>query len=104
MSVTVQCTVVMPTGKLAGASLLTLATPQLSLVPGTPRFSPVMLHRPGAALVVMLAGHVMLGGWLSTTTMVCGQVLLLPPASVTVQVTIVVPTGKLAGASLVTLP
>src|SRR5438128_12245849 len=84
-SVAVQCTVVMPTGKVAGASLLTLATPQLSLVPGTPRFSPVMLQRPGAALVVMLAGQVIEGGWLSTTVTVCEQVLLLPLVSNTVQ-------------------
>src|SRR5439155_1195282 len=67
-------------------------------------FSPVTPHWPDAALVVMLAGQVMFGSWLSTTVTDCEQVLLLPPTSITIQWTVVAPTGNCVGASLVTLP
>src|SRR3989442_13517862 len=103
MSVTIQVTVVVPAGKCAGASLLTVATPQLSEVTGAPSATPEAEHTPASALTVMAAGQVIVGGSLSTTVTVCWQVLLLPFTSVAVQVTTVVPTGKSAGALLATL-
>ena len=56
MSVAFQCTAVVPTGNVAGASLTTLATPQLSLVTGEPRFEIVALHDPGSVERVMFGG------------------------------------------------
>ena len=50
-SVTVQVTVVLPTGKLAGALLVTLATEQLSAVAGVPKLTVV----PKQALTVSVA-------------------------------------------------
>src|ERR1043166_4852697 len=102
-STTVQVTVLVPTGKLAGALLVTLATPQLSAVAGVPRVTPAALHSPMLAFAVTVPGQVMLGASVSSTVTDWVQVLLLPLRSVTVQVTSVVPTGKLVGALLVTL-
>src|ERR1043166_3928254 len=102
-SVTVQVTVVVPTGNCAGASLLTSATPQLSEVVGVPREMPVAKQLSESALTLTSAGQVICGSSVSSTVTVCVQVLLLPPLSVTVQVTVVVPTGNSVGASLVTL-
>ena len=42
----------------------------------------------------MLAGQLITGGVLSTTVTVCVAVAVLPAQSVAVQVTVVVPTGK----------
>src|SRR5437879_3890084 len=51
---------------------------------------------------VRFAGHfVKVGGCVSMTTTVCGQVTLLPWLSVTVQVIVFVPTGKREGALFV---
>src|ERR1043166_1438706 len=97
-STTVQVTVLVPTGKLAGALLVTLATPQLSAVAGVPSTTPLALHRPVSAFTVTRPGQVMLGASVSSTVTDWVQVLLLPLRSVTVQVTSVVPTGKLVGA------
>ena len=44
-------------------------------------------QRPGSVLTVMLAGHVMTGGVMSTTVTMALQALLLPAISVTVNVT-----------------
>src|ERR1051326_9065614 len=103
LSVTVQITVLVPTGKSAGALLVRLTGPQLSDTVGVPRATLVAPHRPGEAKTVTRAGQVMLGGWVSLTITVCGQVMLLPRLSVTVQVTVFVPTGKSTGALLVTV-
>jgi hypothetical protein len=43
-SVAVQVTEFVPTGKLLGALLVTLPTPQLSLTPGVPSAIPVAQH------------------------------------------------------------
>lgn len=102
-SVTVHVTVVAPNGKLAGASFVTLATVQLSEVVGEPRVTPVAEQEPASVFALTLEGHTMVGFWLSVTVTVCVQVAVLPALSVTVQVTVVVPNGKLDGASLVTL-
>src|SRR2546428_788582 len=102
-STTVQVTALVPTGKLAGALLVRLATAQLSEVTGAPRTTPLTLHRPGPALVVTPAGQVIVGNWLATTVPVCVQVALWPWMSVTVQSTLVVPTLNTLGASLITV-
>src|SRR5260370_6116275 len=96
-------TVLVPTGKIAGALLVTVTEPQLSATVGLPRATLVAPHIPGEAKTVTSAGHEIVGGWLSVTITSCeqGAVLLLP--SVTVQITVLVPTGKNGGALLVTV-
>src|SRR2546425_2673291 len=103
LSVTVQITVLVPTGKSEGALLVTVTGPQLSATVGVPRVTLVAPHRPAEALTVTSAGQEMVGGCVSLTTTVCGQVTLLPWLSVTVQITVLVPTGKSEGALLVTV-
>src|SRR5205085_2714433 len=103
VSVTVQVTVVVPCGKTAGASLTTLATPQLSAVAGVPRFTFAFaaLHLPGSVGTSgRSAGAVIVGGSLSCTVTFCVAVALLPEPSTTVHVTTVVPSGNGLGALL----
>ncbi len=71
---------------------MTEATEQLSAVVGVPRLTPVAVQ---AELVVTLtvAGQVMVGGTLSVTDTVWVQVAVLPLPSVTVHVTVVLPSG-----------
>src|SRR6185436_13445326 len=80
MSVTVQVTVVLPTGNELGASLLTFCTAQLSAVVGVPRvmFASARLQAPASLL--RRSGAV----------------------AVMVQVSVVLPTGNELGASLLT--
>ena len=82
--------------------MTTLATEQLSEVTGAPKFTLVAVH-PVFVATVNAAGAVMVGLTLSTTVTVCVAVAVLPAASVTVQVTVVFPIGKVAGALLTTL-
>ena len=103
LSRTVQITVFVPTGKVAGASFVTVVAPQLSAVVGSPKFTFVATHKPAAAFTVTLLGHVTVGGWLSVTITSCAHVAVLPLLSRTVQITVLVPTGKLAGALFVTV-
>jgi hypothetical protein len=94
LSRAVLVTVVVPTGKanpLKG-KLVTLVIAQLSVAVTTN--VTLLVHRPGAALTVRFAGHVSCGGCVSLTVTVKVHVLLLPPLSLTVLVTIVVPRGK----------
>ena len=49
----------------------------------------------------MFAGQVIVGASVSTTVTTCVQVVVLDAPSVAVQVTVVLPIGKLAGALLV---
>ena len=100
-STTVQVTVVTPIGKVAGALFVTDATEQLSAVTGDPRAT-VAKQEPASVVAVMFDGQAMLGAWLSVTVTVWVQVLLFPAASTTVQVTVVTPIGKVAGALFVT--
>ena len=51
-------------------------------------------HWPAAAGVVMFAGHVIDGACVSFTVTVNVQLLVLVDASVTLQLTVVVPFGK----------
>src|SRR5690606_32917702 len=56
LSVTVQVTVVIPSGKLAGASLVTSLTPHLSLVVARPRFTFEAVHSSGSVSTETFAG------------------------------------------------
>src|SRR3954447_21515398 len=80
-SITVHVTKLVPKVKLAGALLLTLATPQLSLVTGGPSDTLVALQ-PSFAPTTKSAGQVIAGAMVSCTVMACEQVALLPLASV----------------------
>ena len=60
-SVTVHVTVVVPTGNEAGALFVTVATPQLSLVVGVPRLTPVATQVPAEVFTEILAGQVIVG-------------------------------------------
>src|ERR1043166_829946 len=102
LSVTVQSTLVAPTLNRLGASLTTVATAQLSAVTEVPRLRLLIVQEPASALVMILAGQLIVGASVSRIVTVCAQVLLLPLASVTVQCTVVLPTGNCTGASLVT--
>src|SRR5439155_14881160 len=102
-SVTVQVTVVLPFGKLGGALLPTVEPGQLSAKVGAPRLTPAAAHWPASVCTVTAAGVVMVGfSWSSTVTSWVA-VAVLPLASVTVQVTVVLPLGKLGGALLLTV-
>src|SRR5437868_4604443 len=76
---------------------------QLSVTVGLPRFTPVAKHWFASVLMVTSSGQAMVGFWLSRTITVWVQVAVLPPASVTVQVTVLVPMGNWLGALLVRL-
>ena len=93
-SVAVTVTVVIPTGKkLPEAGELVTVTPgQLSVAVGVKEtFAP---HWPGVLPTMMFAGQVTIGGCTSFTLTVNVHVAVLPEASVTVAVTVVMPTGK----------
>ena len=102
---------VTPSGNVEpdGGRHTTGVTPeQLSLAVGVAKVTtlPVMAGHAGAAIAVTFAGQVIEGGWLSLTVTVKLQVPLLLLASLTVQLTVVVPFGKvvpLAGTQ-VTVP
>ena len=104
LSVTVQVTVLVPTGNRAGALLVIVTEPQLSVAVTVPKVTPVAKQDPALALVVTSAGQDVINGtWVSRTITRCWQVVVLPLLSVTVQVTVFVPTGNCAGALLVTV-
>ena len=92
-SVTVHVTVVVPTGYEDGALFVVDATPQLSLVDGVPNATPLAAHDPASADAETFAGQVITGACVSVTVTVCVQLAVLPFTSVTVHVTVVVPTG-----------
>jgi hypothetical protein len=85
LSFTVQVTVVLPMGKMAGASLVTEATPQLSDTTGVPNAIPDAVQLPLTRLIIRLAGAVIEGGTIScTVTKVAGVVAVQPLISNTV--------------------
>src|SRR5258708_22398651 len=90
-----------PVGNCAGALLVTITAPQLSLAVGLPNATPVAKQAPAFTLTVTSAGQVIVGTWLSRTTTRCWQVAVLPLLSVAVQSTKLVPPGHRAGALLV---
>ena len=65
--------------------------------------APLVVHSPESVYSVTAAGQVIVGGVVSLTVTVCVHVDMLPDASVAVHVTVVLPTGKQLGASLVIL-
>ena len=69
------------------------ATEQLSAVVGVPSDTPVALQELASAFTLTAAGQVMVGFWVSVTVTTWVQVAVLPLASVTVQVTVVIPVG-----------
>ena len=93
-SVAVTVTVVNPTGKkLPDAGELVMVTPgQLSVAVGVKLTTAP--HWPAVLFTVIFAGQVTVGNSVSFTLMVNVHVAVLPDASVTVHVTVVVPTGK----------
>jgi hypothetical protein len=104
-SVAVQVTVVVPIVNTAGASLVIIKSApdeQLSVAVGVPKITPVAVHTPASAATLTLAGQVIVGFSLSVTVTSCVQLAVFSETSVTVQVTVVVPIGKLTGALLVT--
>ena len=72
--------------------LTTLATPQLSVVVLVPRATPLAVHKPASASTITSTGHVIDGSSLSCTVTICSQVAVLPLSSVTVHITLVVPS------------
>jgi hypothetical protein len=66
---------------------------QLSPVVGA-LYVATALHTPAAALTATLPGQVIVGFCVSDTVTVNEQVLMLPAASVTLNVFVVTPTGK----------
>src|SRR2546426_4565976 len=95
-SVAVQVTVVLPLAKvepLAGLQL-TVWPGQLSAPAGVVKVT-TALHIPGSVDWVMLAGQTIVGDCVSLTVTVKLHVPVLPEVSVAVQLTVVVPTGKL---------
>ena len=95
-SVTVQVTVVAPSGKLTGASFVVVATLQLSPVVGVPNVTllSAVLQAPASTFTVIAVGAVIVGSMLSTTVTVAVALwsLLLP--SVAVKVTVFAPRSS----------
>src|SRR5690606_12882841 len=81
-----------------GASLLRVTAPKLPLAGALPRSTRVAVQ-PLLACASMSGGQAFTGGSWSATVTVCKQDEVLHWASVAVQVTVVVPRGKMAGAS-----
>ena len=90
-SCAVQVTVVMPTGKPAGASFEIVATPTASDTTGVPSATGVL---GPVASTVTVGGATMLGEVVSATVTVKLPVAMLPAASAAEQMTGVVPRGK----------
>ena len=100
-SVAVQVTVVVPRGNRAGASLVTDAMPDPpSAAAGSP--SATSFESAEAASTLTSGGALTDGAAVSDTATLCRAVASLPATSRAVQVTIVVPRGNRAGASLAT--
>jgi len=85
-----QVTVVVPFGKLLPLAGLQVTVPHCPVVVGGAKLS-TLLHVPGVTLSVMFAGQVIAHG--VTVTVNVHEVVRFT-ASVAVQVTVVVPTGK----------
>jgi hypothetical protein len=95
-SFTPQMTVVVPLGKLApetGAQVGDPTPGQLSLTVGGGNVTTAE-HWPGVFATLVLAGHVIEGGCVSLIVTVNEQLAEFPAASLTVQLTVVEPFGK----------
>ena len=103
LSVTVQVTVVIPVGKLEGASWVTLATEQLSEEVGSPKSIPVATQELLDVEVIISAGATLIGAVVSETVTNWMAETIFPELSVTCHTTGVTPIEKSAGALLVRL-
>src|ERR1051325_9351878 len=90
LSITSQVMVLVPSAKTVGASLVTVATAQLSAVVGVPRVTLVDVHWPASALTVTLLGQTIVGNSVSRTVTLNVQPLVLPEPSVAAQLTLYV--------------
>jgi hypothetical protein len=97
-SVLVIVKIVTPIGKLVGALLIVLNTPQLSVTVGFPKFTFVATQLLGSVFNTRSAGQVITGAFASVTITCCVHVAVLPLMSVAVIVNVVVPIGKFVGA------
>ena len=96
----VQVTVVLPSGKTAGALLVTDLISPLSVTVALP--SGTTLSVVEVTSKTTFFGGVIFGGVVSVMVIICVELAVLPASSVAVQVTVVLPSGKTAGALLVT--
>src|SRR5947207_4782881 len=71
LSVAVQVTRLVPTGNCAGALLVIVTEPQLSVAVGLPKARPVAKQLPALALTDTSAGQVIAGGCRSRTITRC---------------------------------
>ena len=98
VSVAVQVTVVVPTGRIEPlGGVHTEVTPgQLSDTVGAGKVTVALLEigQVCAATAVTFAGQVIVGGCVSLTVIVNEQLAVLPEASLTLHVTVVMPLGK----------
>lgn len=93
-SIAVAVTVVVPTGKVdPDGGLATTDTPGQLSEAITVKFTTAE-HCPVVLPTVMFDGQVIDGGWLSLIVTVNEQLAVLPDASATEQLTVVVPTGN----------
>jgi hypothetical protein len=81
---------------------VTEATEQLSDVVGAPRATPLAVHNPASAVTLTFAGQDIVGDSVSFTVTIWSHVAVNPDPSVTVHVTVVFPSGNVAGALFVT--
>src|SRR5260370_26084506 len=96
-------TVLVPTGKIAGALLVTATTPQLSATVGLPRATLVAPHIPGEAKTVTSVGQEIRSEEHTAEIQVHLNIVCRLLVAQKVQMTVLVPTGKIAGALLVTV-
>jgi hypothetical protein len=94
-SVAVHVTVVLPSGKLAGA-LFDAVTLQLSAIVGVPKvtFVNAVAQVPASTFTVTAAGAVIVGSILSSTVTVAAPEAEFPLLSVTVSITVFAPKSS----------
>src|SRR5262245_42002403 len=93
-SVAVQMIVLVPGGSEAGALLVRLAMVQLSVAAGAVTVMLVAKHKPKAMFTLTFALVARKGVWVSSTMTRCEDVVVLPLASLAVQMTVLVPTAN----------
>src|SRR5260370_37797593 len=96
-------TVFVTNGKIGGVLVGTVTTRELSATVGVPRITLVAPQIPGEAKTVTTVGQEIVGGWLDRKSVVWGKGVDLGGGRLIKQKTVLVPTGKTAGALLVTV-
>ena len=102
-SVAVQVTAVMPIGNTVGALLLIEGLEQLSVAVAVPSETPVAWQAVARVATLTSAGAVITGATDSKMVINCVAVVVFPAASLTVQITVVLPMAKVSGALLLIL-